>query len=292
MKQELTVLAVTGLVVFGITSAYADHVDGHIDPDTLKSSYTYSIVEQLPSGYNTPPEYNKVIQDGIQDGLNSWEDIDEFYYTYDSSNADILVILKVHEPVYIGSFYHGEGTSDCITNNKIQCQIIIYVDVNFDGKQTLQSYESIKRTTAHEFGHNLGLPHHTDKDHIMFSEIAEAAYTYNVVGINTPNLTLLTSPDIQRYYNTPNWIHINQTTLNHPSTNKEQICNFYEIHKIDKQGICYYHNSPDDPIQHHTTQQFLEYIKDYIQHEEERWHMALIVDIIHRLSVELYNMIK
>ena len=290
MRTQLVIATIAGLILFGITTVEADHVDGHIDPDTLKSSYTYSIVERLPSGYNMPPEYNKVIQDGIQDGLNSWQDIDEFYYTYDSSNADILVILEVAEPTQEGTFHFGQTNYvNCITNDKIQCEITVYIDVNLNGKQTLLSYETIKIVAAHEFGHSLGLPHHTDRDHLMFGYDAKTAY--KITGIKPPNLTLLThNQNILQYYDIANWFHINQT-MTEWHNNETLICNYYNIHGTEN-GICYT-NTTYDFMQHHTTQQFLEYIKDEIQQNEEIWHqMAVVVDIIHRLSVELYNMIK
>lgn len=159
-------------------SGDGEYVSGEISPDeykkfhenlcnyaysnVVKSEYRYTIID-LPKDREIPPDYNSIVKAGVEAGLNRWGDINdiEFKHTDNRLEADIIIQQQIGD----GTEY-GNAEIGCLFDQQ-QCTIQLFTDINVNKRQTLTNKQSIEWTTAHEFGHLIGIPHHIEPDNIM-----------------------------------------------------------------------------------------------------------------------------
>lgn len=182
-------------------SSQGEYISGEISPNeyqkfhenlcnfaysnVVKSEYTYTIID-LPKDREIPPDYNSIVKAGVQAGLNRWGDINdiEFKHTDNRLEADIIIQQQIGD----GTAY-GNAEIGCLFDQQ-QCTIQLFTDINVNKRQTLTNKQSIEWTTAHEFGHLIGIPHHIEPDNIMNTIHDNNIRTYyETHNINTPAMS-------------------------------------------------------------------------------------------------------
>lgn len=174
---------------------YHECVCGYWYDNRLKSEYTFTIID-LPNHIESPPDYNNVVMTGVRAGLESWGDINQvnFRPINDRLTADIIIQQGEGKGIVLANTEPG-----CLFNND-QCTIQLFTlhDIDKRLENAYISEEIIKWLIAHEFGHLIGLPHHTDLNSIMYTATEQTfdMTDYEIYGIDVPNMKKPTDIDI------------------------------------------------------------------------------------------------
>lgn len=224
MITQLTIVAITGFVLFGISNAYAWHDEGgrisigdtiytwtrdwieyditYIDgiPFTtdhvsrnLEHEYTYTvtIVNKVE------PQYDKIIEQKVDEAFQSWDDVNvdlSFIKITDQSKANINILVDKSTSSYsrlYGTTY-GDAVVGCILSELATCTIRIYTEWDDrDDLRNLLNPNFAKHVTAHEIGHAFGLGHHPDPNNIMYSKGDRTDKWFKSLSVTTPQYGLI-----------------------------------------------------------------------------------------------------
>lgn len=223
----------------------------YMNANTLKHEYTYFITDMAKNSYQ---QYT--VAEGVVAGLNQWSNINDIIFTQTNSilEANIVIQQQIGDGTQFGNAHVG-----CLFEHE-QCTIQIFTDLNIHGQQTLVSKQSIEFTIAHEFGHLIGLPHHTDASHLMNTQHANNVRTYyETQNINVPQLTELTYEQRLLGYE---WDEDEQRPLGYEWD--EALTPIHE--NIETETID--HTNITKIIEHETTTKFIELIQTIISNEQ------------------------
>ena len=185
---EVSKLALDGQYISGSISPderqdFHEKVCNYAYSNVVKNEYTYTIID-LPRDRELPPEYKAIVRNGIQAGLDRWGNINNITFTHTDSKLKANILIQQH----IGNGYtYGDAEYSCIFDQN-QCVMKLYTDLNTNNKQTLTNKRSIEWTTAHEFGHMIGLPHHIEEGNIMTTPDDSIRTYYEVRNFNVPKM--------------------------------------------------------------------------------------------------------
>ena len=240
-----------------------EKICGYWYSNVVKDEYTYTILD-LPRDREIPPDYNGIVKAGVEAGLNSWAKINNmtFAYTDNRLEADIIIQQQIYtqSSIFDTGVAYGNAEIGCLFDNK-QCTIQLFTDLNVHNQQTLTNKHSIAWTTAHEFGHLIGLPHHIDPDHIMNTVHSDNVRTY----YEARNINVVKAPE-------PTY---EQRLLGYDETDTTEDSNISEIIKNEK------------------FTEFVEYITQVIRNaqKDDRFDLgvAIIGEINDRIANAIFN---
>ena len=127
--------------------------------NTIKHEYTYTITD-LPPDRETPENYQGIVAAGVKAGFDRWGDINDITFTY--TDSKIKADITIQQQVGNGRGEYGNAKVGCLFEST-QCTIQLFTawDKPFSNTENLLNKHAIEYVTAHEFGHLIGLPHHT-----------------------------------------------------------------------------------------------------------------------------------
>ena len=122
--------------------------------------------------------------DIVRVSFQSWQDINPTltFIEREHANSNILVLWEeIVQAEHI-------GLADCDYRYDHNCILIISIgDYNCNNRFVQLDPKTIQSTVEHEIGHVLGLGHHKNTEHLMFSQgYPEPEPTFNDLGFNIP----------------------------------------------------------------------------------------------------------
>lgn len=168
MKLLLAFLVVSIAAWFIVAPAHTD--DGHGDV----TIYRYAVSGASLAYETVYPGYTHVVDNAITSALSSWEKVNPgigFVRVDHPADADFMIEVddsgkwRVSEYEHIAGFAQRVG---CLPDGTKPCKMWVYVEGVGDGSYVrLAGHQILSDTVAHELGHLLGFPHHTERTHIM-----------------------------------------------------------------------------------------------------------------------------
>jgi len=121
------------------------------------------------------------VKDSVNDGLNLWSKKNPklVFEEITTGKPDIEISWIEHTGTHAGM-----GCIDCLRYGATIELVLGQLDCN--GEFIQYDMDMIKNTVAHEFGHNLGLEHHIDENHLMWSK-DDPQIPYDTLDYNIPN---------------------------------------------------------------------------------------------------------
>lgn len=120
----------------------------------------------------------KPYESGIIMGLEMWNHKFNFKQTDASANIEITRLLKNDER-------DGQGCLDCLGDSTIE---VVVSSTDCNGEPVTYGDGRIANIVAHEFGHNIGLEHNNNEEHMMYTDSTEfpPQIPYNDLGYDIP----------------------------------------------------------------------------------------------------------
>lgn len=137
---------------------------------------TYKI-DPIPSNLSQ----SSMVKKGVNDGLNFWSKKNpELVFEEISSGKPDIAISWLE---FTGT-HSGFGCVDCLRYGATIEVVLEELDCN--GGFVQYDKGTITNIVAHEFGHNLGLEHNVDENHLMWSDI-DPQIPYDTLSYNIPD---------------------------------------------------------------------------------------------------------
>lgn len=176
------------LLVTGVDSPpRADQQQGVVR--TASCTLTYGLVEppsavldEVDYGADFVAEHSEVVRQAIRDGFAAWTKLNPgmAFEEVDSGQPDIVIRW-----IEFAGEHIGYACVDCLRAGAIIELALEQPDCR--GNQVAYGPGMIRNVLAHEFGHNLGLGHADDKDHLMSgSTPPPEPGRFNDLGYNIP----------------------------------------------------------------------------------------------------------
>ena len=134
-----------------------------------------------PIPYYTSKETD-FIKEAVYDGFNAWSQLNPklVFSEISVGDPDIRISWIDFRGTHVGT-----GCLNCLHDGATIEVVLEQRDCN--GKLVQYDKDMITFTVAHEFGHNLGLEHNADENHLMWST-DHPQISYDALGYNIPKL--------------------------------------------------------------------------------------------------------
>lgn len=146
---------------------------------------TFMIVEP-------PPTQAGTLLNAVHDGLRAWSEMNpglELRYVGDGTANVNIEFAELGSPSVTGeacveclytfaderAFYRHSG--ELVDTNRSAVVVLNYL---------VSDYNALRNAAAHEFGHNLGLGHHQDPNHLMYTDELDFQSPYDDLGYDIP----------------------------------------------------------------------------------------------------------
>lgn len=123
---------------------------------------------------------DEIVASAVRDGLAAWSELNPFIIFEEAAdeNADITV-----EWMWLRWLKLGDARYSSDVGGTIRSVIRVPDQV---GNWNVVGYDLLRNTVTHEFGHILGLGHHTNPDHLMWGDDDFVQDPFDTLGYNIP----------------------------------------------------------------------------------------------------------